>query len=274
MLAEKSFTAKNISINYVEGPHSGQPVVMLHGVTNRWQDWLPVLPFFGWRYHTYALDHRGHGRSGRAIDGYQSNCFAKDVIQFLQDIVGQPVVLVGHSLGAMITLRVAAQAPELIQAVVLGDPPLSDAADSNGPIPPWFQQYLDLIRSDRSREDKLAKLAKLTRETDPGAHGTAIHAHFKALELMDPQVLIAGVERQLFIDFMLADILPQIYCPVLLIRGNPALGGVITDKDFQRALRLLPQATDVYVANMGHNLHAPQPHTFFSMVSNFIEGLE
>ena len=227
------------------------------------------MPLLGWHYHCYALDQRGHGRSGRATDGYQSDRFAQDVIQFLQEVVKQPVVLVGHSLGAMISIKVAAQAPDLIQAIVLGDPPLSAAVDSNGLTPPWFQQYLDLVMATSSRAEKLATLDELTPDTDLAA----IQAHLKSLEMLDPEVLISGAEDRLFVDLALGDILPKITCPVLLIQGNPALGGVIEDQDAQRALALLSKVIHIYVADMGHSLHASQPHTFSTMVSNFIEGL-
>ncbi len=270
MLTEKTFVVKDMSINYAEGPPSGRPLVMLHGVTNRWQTWMPVLPLLGWHYHCYALDQRGHGRSGRATDGYQSDRFAQDVIQFLQEVVKQPVVLVGHSLGAMITMKVAARAPDLIQAIVLGDPPLSDAVDGSKSPPPWFQQYFDLVTATTSRDEKLATLNELTPDTDLAS----IQAHLKSLEMLDPEVLVNGAADRLFDDLTLTGILPQITCPTLLIQGNPDLGGVIKDQDVKRALALLSKVTHIYVADMGHSLHIPHPHEFFTMVSNFIEGLE
>ena len=270
MLTEKRFAAEAVSINYVEGPPGGRPVVMLHGVTNRWQTFLPVLPLLGWRYHTYALDMRGHGRSGWAQDGYQSGQFAQDVIQFLQAMIAEPAVLIGHSLGAMVAIQVAARASDLIEAVVLEDPPFAAAADGETPPPPWFQEYHDLMTSTGSRDEKLTGLAILT----PDADGPALQAQFKALEQVDPALLIAGQEDHVLVDLTLAEVLPKIGCPLLLIQGNPALEGVIQHEEARRALALLSQATHFYAAEVGHSLHAPQPHTFFTVVSNFIEGLE
>jgi pimeloyl-ACP methyl ester carboxylesterase len=270
MLTEKTFAAKGMSINYAEGPPAGPPLVMLHGVTNRWQTWLPVLPLLGWQFHCCALDQRGHGRSGRAADGYQSDRFAQDVIQFLEQEIKQPVVLVGQSLGAMITLKVAAQAPDLIQAIVVSDPPLFAAADGDGTTPPWFQQYYDLVRARTTRDEKVAALAELTPDTDLAA----IQAHLKCLEMLDPEVLLAGAADGLFVDFALADVLPKISCPTLLIRGNPDLGGVIEAQELQRALALIAKVTYIDVTDMGHNLHIPQPNVFAGLVSNFLQWLE
>ena len=65
MLTERTFDAGDVSLNYAEGPPAGPPLVLLHGSSLRWQHFLPVIPLLGWRWHLYALDLRGHGRSGR-----------------------------------------------------------------------------------------------------------------------------------------------------------------------------------------------------------------
>lgn len=271
VFTERTFHSTRISINYAEGPPNGEPIVMLHGVTNRWQSFLPVLPLFGGRYHTYALDHRGHGHSGRAADGYQSGQLSNDVIQFLQEIVRRPVVLIGHSLGAMIAARVAAEVPHLVKAAVLSDPPLSAAVDRDGAVPPWFSQYLDLVRSAATQQEKLSELAAIAQETDPFADGTTLNAQLRSLELVDPEVLVTGAEKRLFADFAVNTILPNICCPVLFLQGNPKLGGVVSEEEAQRALELIPHATHVQLTDMGHSLHIPQPSTFFSLVDNFIK---
>jgi pimeloyl-ACP methyl ester carboxylesterase len=83
MLTEKTFNIRTVPVSYVEGPPSGAALVLLHGVTGRWQAFLPVLAAFLVRHHTYALDLGGHGLSGR-VPGV---CFisndAENVIAFL-----------------------------------------------------------------------------------------------------------------------------------------------------------------------------------------------
>lgn len=65
MAEEKQFSASAVNLNYVEhGPTSAPPLVMLHGVAWRWQEYLSLIPSLGRRWHTYAVDLRGNGRSG------------------------------------------------------------------------------------------------------------------------------------------------------------------------------------------------------------------
>src|SRR3954471_8978915 len=125
MLQEQTFDTGTVSINYVADQASGPPLVLLHGVTSRWQGWLSVMPDLALRWRLFALDLRGHGRSGRADGRYRLTDYAGDVTAFLQRRAGEPAVVVGHSLGAMIAIAVAAEAPDFVRAVVLEDPPLA-----------------------------------------------------------------------------------------------------------------------------------------------------
>ena len=65
MLKEQPFDTGRVTINYAEGPASGPPLVLLHGIISRWQYFLPIIPNLSIRWHIYALDFRGHGKSGR-----------------------------------------------------------------------------------------------------------------------------------------------------------------------------------------------------------------
>lgn len=70
MLTERQLDTGAVTINYAEGPKGGPPLVLLHGVTSRWQVWLTSLPPLMLRWHVVAADLRGHGRSGRVPDQY------------------------------------------------------------------------------------------------------------------------------------------------------------------------------------------------------------
>ena len=78
-----------------------QVLFLMHGVTRCWRDWEPIIPFLDPAWTIFALDHRGHGESDRA-DSYFVRDYAKDLVEVLNQIVDTKVVLVGHSLGAMV----------------------------------------------------------------------------------------------------------------------------------------------------------------------------
>ena len=89
-MIEHTFDAGAVSLNYAaEGREDGRPLVFLHGVTGRWQAWLPVMTAFAAEWRVYALDFRGHGRSGRAPSAYRAVDYAADVVAFLRRRVGR-----------------------------------------------------------------------------------------------------------------------------------------------------------------------------------------
>ena len=93
MLTEKTFDNGSLLINYAEGPASGVPLVLLHGLPSRWQEFQILIPALTEKWHVYALDARGQGKSGRTPGHYYSQYYADDVISFLDSWVNQLVSL-------------------------------------------------------------------------------------------------------------------------------------------------------------------------------------
>jgi pimeloyl-ACP methyl ester carboxylesterase len=91
----------------------------------------------------------------------------------------------------------------------------------------------------------------------------AVHPWFdlqaQNLHQLDPDMLaavLAGPETMLA-GYDPAQVLPAITCPVLLLQGDPAAGGLLRDEEVRLGLHLLPQATHTQLAGIGHELHGP-----------------
>ena len=122
-LAEKTFNAGPVQLNYAEGEPNGPPLVLLHGLGRRWQVFLPLIPSLGLRWHIFAPDLRGHGKStGRRI--YFGVHEARDLSQLLDELVrdgqlAQPVGAVGESYGAALALRWKTVEPRVDRVVAI-----------------------------------------------------------------------------------------------------------------------------------------------------------
>src|SRR5262245_28727530 len=90
------------ALHYVEGPAAGPPLLLLHGVTRNRHDWDLLLPELTKAWRVVALDHRGHGGSGRAPGTYRVADYARDTADFVNATFSEPVSVLGHSLGAMV----------------------------------------------------------------------------------------------------------------------------------------------------------------------------
>ncbi len=100
------------------GTPGGVPVLCLHGITDSWRSFEPVLPSLPAEWHLIALSQRGHGGSDRPAAAYGTRDFAADAAALIQTRGLPPVVVVGHSMGAANALRLAMERPEAVRGVV------------------------------------------------------------------------------------------------------------------------------------------------------------
>lgn len=272
MLKEKSFDTGVVSLNYAEGPPSGPPLVLLHGVGWRWQNFLPVIPPLLVRWHIYALDFRGHGLSGRVAGAYRFIDYAQDTIAFLRTQAAELAILLGHSLGAMVAISVAAEAPDLVRAIVLEDPPLTAFLKDRGLSEPpheMFVAYRNLASSGGSVDELASALAVIEPEEDAAAN----RAWAKSLSQADTDVLTVIIDNRVIEGYDTEALLRRISCPVLLLQGDPVLGGALEDLDAEYAVSLLSRCTFVHLPGVGHGIHYLQPEAFRRIVVDFLESL-
>lgn len=104
------------------GPEDAPLVVLVHGALDRGTGMAKVARRLDHRVRVLRYDRRGYGRSRPHPGPFTLSANADDLVELL---AGRSAVLVGHSLGSHVVLRVAADHPELVRAVVAYEPPLS-----------------------------------------------------------------------------------------------------------------------------------------------------
>lgn len=122
---EREARVDGVRLAYAEGPDNGEPLLLIHGQGSRWQDYMKVLPELAREHHVFAVDVPGHGASGRLDPRRYTNVFVGDVLaDFVEQVIGEPALVSGHSSGGLLALRIASAHPELVRGLLLEDPPL------------------------------------------------------------------------------------------------------------------------------------------------------
>jgi pimeloyl-ACP methyl ester carboxylesterase len=100
---------------------SGEPLLLLHGLTGTARDWKHALDLdsLGVSHRVIAPDARGHGRSTNPTGAFTFARCAEDVCAILDRLGIASARAIGVSLGAKTLLHVATRAPERISAMVL-----------------------------------------------------------------------------------------------------------------------------------------------------------
>lgn len=122
---ERWTSSAGTDIHYLEWGSRGQPgLVFVHGGAAHAHWWSFLAPMFATDWHAVALDLSGHGESGRREE-YSHEAWADEVLAVTEaaGFPGPPVV-VGHSLGGMVTIQTAATYGDRLAGAVIVDAPV------------------------------------------------------------------------------------------------------------------------------------------------------
>ena len=266
MLTEKHFHTSQMKVNYAEGDTVGTPMVLLHGSTLHWQNYQSILPELEKNWHIYACDLRGHGKSGRVASAYRAVDFIPDTAEFIRRVISKPVILLGHSNGGSISLGVASQIPELIQAVVLLDPSLCLRNARLRTIAPyqWVAAVRDILASVRSAETVL-------REFDPGIDETGLQSITEMIQNVDPVSVTVLLNDQFFDGFDLEQVLQKIVCPTLLLYGEIERGSIVRQSDVEFLQTHVKITKAIQVKEASHSIHWDQPMQVMQHITEFLD---
>ncbi|HEX7263825.1 MAG TPA: alpha/beta hydrolase [Candidatus Dormibacteraeota bacterium] len=109
-------------VHYIDFGGDGEPLLMVHGLGGNALNWMAVGPQLSERYHAFAIDLAGFGQTPLFHRSAAVGANAELVRQFINNVIGQPVALMGNSMGGHIAVIVAADHPGSVTECVLVDP--------------------------------------------------------------------------------------------------------------------------------------------------------
>lgn len=237
-----------VRLEYVERGHrDGVPVIFLHGVTDSWHSFERLLAKLPSSIRAFAISQRGHGDSSKPASGYRYEDYAADVEAFM-DVMGLPrAVVVGHSMGAMVAQRFAADHPRRVSGLVLMGA-FSTLFEDPG-IAEFYRTAIvplaDPVDPAFIREWQQSTLARAM----PAAHFDTIIAETAKVP--------AHVWRASFRGFLdtpdFTRRLERVDVPALVLWGNR---DAFTTREMQdRLVDMLPDARLVVFDGAGHGFH-------------------
>jgi len=271
-------------LNLATGPMAGPPLLLLHGVLRRWRDFAAVLPALtcGWQVH--GLDFRGHGQSAPTPGRYRAVDYVEDALEVIDQQFDEPVVLFGHSLGAMVATAAAALRPQKVRGVILEDPPFATMGDRIGEsmLASLFEGFRGRLEPGLSVPELARRLASIPLGTDDASAAVrlgdvrdpaSLRHSAACLAKMDPEVLTPIVERRWLDGYDLDGCLAGIRCPVLLLRADIRAGGMLTKADADRFEEVVNDCSAIYFPRVGHLIHATATELLLGNVLCFLESL-
>lgn len=269
---------------------TGLPLHFLHANGYPPECYQPLLDLLKTEYRVFGMYLRPLWDGSKPQELRTWHPLSDDLLRFLSDLEAGPVIGVGHSIGAIVTLRAALRDPGKFRALVLIDPvlfvpshlalwSLIRAVGLGDRVHPLIQRAQKrrrtfdnletVFRGYRSRplfrylsdENLRAYIAGITKPSSNGAYELVYSPEWEA------QIYRTGLH-----DFDIWRGLPKLEVPTLFLRGTE------TDTFFEKAARLVqkkqPQVRVEALEKSTHLLPLERPKEVFDIIQSFLKSLE
>jgi non-heme chloroperoxidase len=239
-----------MTVEYIEtGALAGTPLLLLHGLSDSWHSFLPLLPHLPRGVRALAFSQRGHGQSSKPRDGYGLESLVADAKAFLDARKIGRAVIAGHSMGAAVASVLAAAHPERVAGLAL----LGAFADfrSNAGVIELRKEIQDLSDPIDPEFARAFQVSTISRMVDDD---------FLDLVVDDSQTLPAFAWRGLADGLMASDLgaaFPRIAAPTSLIWGDQ--DAFVPRGEQDAMLAGIRNATLRVLHDTGHAVHWDRP---------------
>jgi non-heme chloroperoxidase len=251
-----------IQLPYVEqGDSDGVPVVFLHGGTDSWHSFEPLLPFLPSTIRAFSLTQRGHGDADRPASGYSMADFAADVTQFADALNLGPIIVVGHSMGSMVGQKIALDYPDLLSGFV-GIGMIVDGAGNA--VLQEFQGFVETLDGPIDRAFAL--------EFQASTLAQPIAPELLDLFVDESLKLPARVWKAVFAGIMEADFTGEIgtiAAPALLIWGDR--DELAVEREQRQFAEGGPSRRLTIYEGVGHAVHWEEPARVAADIATFVK---
>ncbi len=253
----------SVTLAGYEYSQSGPSIILLHGLLGHAREWDDTAEWLSPTSRVLALDMRGHGRSERNPPSMSLSDLVEDVVSWAHRLNTQRVVLVGQSLGGLVSFLVAARHSHLVEGLVVVE--ASPSADEHAParVRAWLRTWPQVFSS---REAAVAffggdslRAHAWTSGLEPKAGGvTPAFDESSVLRALDE-----SAQRDYWEDWR------HIICPTLVVRGELGLDPAVAEA----MVAAIPQGHLATIAKAHHDVHLEQPGEWRDALARFLTTL-
>ena len=256
----------NIFYHRTAGNESKPPLVLLHGFSDNGRCWIQVVNEVADQYDVIMPDARGHGRTEGPSTSMAYDLLAQDVIGLIQALGLEQPILFGHSMGALTALVAAAQAPDLVRAIVLEDPPFWNEAQKNAITVAQLEE--ERAGGLEFRKRPLAEKIVAIREGNPHWAEVEFAPWAESKDEHNPGLLAPNIRLEIrTYDWKTAA--TKVQCPTLLLTAHP--GGIVKPATAREAASLMPNCEVAQIDEAGHCIHRDKFDETMKVVLEFLQ---
>ena len=235
------------------------PLLFLHGVGGGHHAWEDQVPYFGGLgYPSHAWDQPGYGKSA-IVEPYDLEQVSAALARLIGSLGGEPVVLIGHSMGGLIAQETYVRHPQLVKAMALCFTSPAFAGGSSDFTKQFLAARIGPLDQGRSMAEIAAKLIPTM-----GSHSKLAE---QIMAGVPPDTYRKAV--QLLTTFDRRKELPDIKVPALLVAGSE--DKVAPPSVMEKMASKIPGAEYALMPECGHLGPMDRPDAFNAILLGFLK---
>ncbi len=299
-MIEKIYHNNGIKLKYYEVQSKRKPLVLIHAQGVNGKSFANVAKRLSGHFHLFSVDCYGHGGSLHQPDAYNIRSIGDAIIDFIRNVIGQKIHLLGHSSGGLIAAYIAAET-DLCDKLILEDPPffasqgerrkktfhyidlsmichryITEKVPEDFVLYYFKNQYVWSFFPEQSGEkikEKLTKTAAVYRRRYPDKDlrvpfwSKAALAGFQGLQYYDPLFGDAFYTDSFHCGIPHEELLKKISCRTVFMKAKTqtAADGILmaalNDEDVRHVVDLIGNCRIIHF-DCGHGIHIEKPGAF------------
>jgi len=250
---------------------AGPPLLLVHGLSGCWQNWLENIPWFARTHRVIVPDLPGFGASELPREEISIDGYARFLEQLCDALSIDAAAVVGNSMGGHVASELAIRSPQRVERLMLVSAAGISAEQAQRDIVMTVGRVLAAIGTrTAARVDGFARR--------PGLRQVAL-----SFVVRHPQQLSAALAHELMqgagkpgflpaleavITHRISERLPEIACPTFVVWGKD--DHVIPVRDAKRFQTLIPDCRTVVLPDTGHVAMLERPGRFNALLEEFL----
>ena len=243
-----------VELFYAEAGSGEPPVLLVHGWTCDHTAMTPLFTYFRRSHRVITVDLRGHGESDKPEQDYTMAVFADDLAWMCGELRLEKPIVIGHSMGGIIAVEVAARFPDLPSAVVTLDSPVVASTALLDRVTPLAEGF----HSPAFRDLQAQFVDSMFLPTDNQER----KARIKAGMLSTPQHVTVSAFDQVLKDTVSAARACKV--PLLVLAAAESLS------DLPRLHEVCPHVVTGQTVGAGHFHQLEVPEQITAMIERFL----
>jgi pimeloyl-ACP methyl ester carboxylesterase len=252
-------------MTYYEEAGSGEPLLMIMGLSGDLQAWALQAPALARKYRVITYDNRGAGRTSAPDKPYSISQMAGDAVALLDALGIQKAHVLGFSMGGYVAQELAITHPERVEKLIL----LATAPSIDGYGRVAVRNWMNVRRSNMSREQVVRYTSQFLYSAelldDDARYERAIQNNLANPYAQQDHAFIRQAEAVLAFDAR--ERLANVKSPALVLAGKEDI--LVPPRNGERLAKLIPGAT-LKTLSGGHLGCIEYPHEYNEAIIEFL----